>query len=445
MRKLNFLTLGIFIVSVESAGLAHAQDEVQNIPKLSLFMYLEHETIRENDPMHIVIWILNESSQNLTDIKLYVAAPVFLHWYQDESSLIDSCNGPEIRFPLRVDSMSAHSTLNYKFCAKFTSGRVGTFKLLSTVQYRWITDKRQGQSYATSEEKSFSIDIFGTDEVLGIPLAFAGFVVPGLFLWFTLHTFRVPFSLNLPSDEKLIFSVVTSVCLMGLPLLIRSFFDWELKYLDMSSEISAIKLVALAVIGIVFGLLVGGGYRLLLWLKMRAEREKLISPNDDYVRFLIAILKLNPNYIGVPIRIKDSEGNQYVGSHFAETTGSIDVYLVGSFQIKAQELKAIIDIGNFLDQKNNLKQDRTVLLKILKAVDSHNNRKGKQDNKIEIKLRHSIEAVTSNATLKAGEDAYLVWKKEEISKPVSDRRRKHPLLEIVETKMADPKAGHFRN
>jgi len=80
----------------------------------------------------------------------------------------------------------------------------------------------------------------------------------GLFFWLLLRVWKVPGTLDLKTDEKLLFSLLVSVAVMGLAFLLRRLLPFRfLGYFDLSSDVSLGKLFALAVAGSGLGLVVG--------------------------------------------------------------------------------------------------------------------------------------------------------------------------------------------
>lgn len=118
------LTLVLWLLLLPSfsrTAQAQPQHEPSALPKPSVFLALERQTIRENDPLPLVIWFSNESAHALTEVKLHIAAPDFLRWHDG------GCDGPEIERPLALGSVDAYSSASpRRLCADIGShSRVG--------------------------------------------------------------------------------------------------------------------------------------------------------------------------------------------------------------------------------------------------------------------------------------------------------------------------------
>jgi hypothetical protein len=334
------------------------------IPKPSLIVFFEKDKIRENGPTKVKIWLSNNSDHDLMDIRIHISGPDFLYWYKTNSS------DTKIVTPLTFKSIPAHTTIKHSLIAKLMDGgEVGKFNILFAVEYQWKVEKRIHQSIVTIE-KAIEIDILGTDKILGVPIAFASFIIPGLACLLILQLFKLPFTLNIKQDIKLIFSILVSISIMALSSLLKQQLSWEwLKYLDLSSQISIGKLFVLGGLGSAFGLIVGLIHLLIIKRKQKFERENRITHDDkDFAIIIEKILNLNPKYKGNAVLFQHKDtGIQYIGAHYAKITDLI--YLVGSFMIDKKALSQE-DFPKCLDKNGNILQKKAAILRIIKKANS---------------------------------------------------------------------------
>lgn len=283
--KLAILFLSLFLFFA-AYNIVSAQPKEETLPKPTLLVSFESQRIRENESLPVTVLIANESKYQLVNSDLTIDAPNFLNWHEED------CN-KEAFIPLPLGVIAPGAVVKHKLCVEINSrnkSKVGDFNVLFTLNYSAQLENRTRTNFITSE-KTVKVDVFGTDNIAGIPLAFAVFIVPGMFFWLVLRLWKIPFSLTLGVEEKLTLSVVVSIiCLAfaaALNYLIPSpesrLLQW-IKYFDTSSEISIPKLLALAVTGAVLGVLFGIGFSLiqncLQNRRRKNEKDKLIVPNN---------------------------------------------------------------------------------------------------------------------------------------------------------------------
>lgn len=415
------LLIAIYVLTLSQAGGKRAKaEETITPPKTSLSVSLERQTIRENEPLPVVVSFSNDSSETLTDVKLTITGPSFIEWHEND------CDGAEIKGPVTLDPVPAYSSLtSRKLCLKLNPDKtiVGSHNLLFSVEYLWKAKDGNHRSVTTSE-KPISVDLFGTDKIIGVPLAFAGFIVPGLFFWFVLRLFKVPFSTNMGTEEKLIFSIIVSVLCMGLMFLIRLLFDlpW-MKYFDISSDISLVKLLYLALAGSLLGLVFGVSYKSKQEMRRKQERALIITPNDTRIALLKKILGLNPDYNGTPVlvRLRGEDKCEYVGSHWAKTADT--TFLVGAFRIVRQDLPQDVQDGlkQLSDAQGHLTQNKANLINALNLVNAHPD-----------SVQPDTPVVCYAGTNKsATKKEYFRWNNEEVSSVIPDWNRGIKLLDLA--------------
>src|SRR2546421_13104305 len=70
--------------------LAQAADETaknSDTPRPSVTVSLEQSSLREMEPVQMIVWILNDSTQSLSGVQLHIDGPSFLAWRDG------GCNG----------------------------------------------------------------------------------------------------------------------------------------------------------------------------------------------------------------------------------------------------------------------------------------------------------------------------------------------------------------
>lgn len=333
-----------------ASGSAEPQTAKESVTKPVASIFFERQTIRENDSVAVSLWFSNEGNLNLKEVELFIEAPDFLSW-QDES-----CQSA-IGKPLSLGPVKANSVLTRKLCIKTGSDvSVGSFNIAFSFAYRWEANGLTYQSVLVSE-KTLASTLFGSDTVAGVPLNLAGFVVPGLFFWLVLSLLKVPGSMQLPLGDKMIYSVVVSIGIVGLA-------GW-FKRIDTSGGIGIVRLARLAAVGIVLGLAVSGGYYVARAVRRRRARTRVIDAYDDPDVVLEKILRQNlrlprtystleslhkknenrpwiawilkktqrliPRYDHHRVVVHLKEGGSQIGSMSATNDGSI--WLAGWFQI----------------------------------------------------------------------------------------------------------------
>lgn len=389
-------------------------------PKTTLSISFERATIREGEPLPVVVSFSNDSALPLTDVKLSINAPAFVELH------VDNCKGTELKEPLSLGSVPASSTIKPRqlcLSLKPDLSTVGTYNLLFTVEYAWKAADGAHQS-AVISEKAITVDLIGTDNIVGVPLAFAGFIVPGLFFWVFLRMMKVPVALNLEADEKLILSIIVSVVCIGVAFLFSRLLGWWwLKYFDISNNINLTKLLFLALSGTLLGLVWGKVYQYRQNKKRKAEEALLIRTNDTKVVLLKKILGLNPDYTGNPVlvRLKNGDTSEYVGSHWAKTVDA--TYLVGSFRIDSQALSDETNSALKNHQKDgHLIQTKEHLIAVLNLLPPAEAESVAVNSGI-ICYEGKTETVTNKP--------YYKWSNDEISSVLPDWNRGLNLLDLA--------------
>jgi hypothetical protein len=322
------LLSGLLLASRPLGPVAQSQ-----APSPSLLVYLDHDTLRSGQPIAVSIWINNDSASSLSQANLIFTGPDFLLLRPA------GCAGKPLDRTIPLGSIAAHSTLPPReLCLDLApSIQVGDFNLLFMLQYQWDENGRAHESL-TSQEKKVSVDVLGASSLLGVPLAFSSFILPGLAFLFIAGLW-IPKINDLKPDARLFSSVLISSAIIAVGLALSAFVRWApLGLLDIGYEISLAKLAVLALLGGLLGLLAGRGYQ--AWYTRQQEKEKarLIALGDKPATVLKKMLDLNPRYAGQPVQIQLKDGKSYLGAHWA-ASGSATV-LAAAFQIDREDLPA---------------------------------------------------------------------------------------------------------
>ena len=424
IRKLYFTFLfSLLACPLSVSDEAHAQ--ALTTPKPGIVVTFDRQLLRREQSIKATIWVSNDSEKTLSTAQINIASPSFLEWHDQ------SPDGKVVTLPLQLGSLPLHKSHSVVLFATLKDKfDVGDFNLLFIVPYTWQAGRSQQQSVVWME-KSIKVDIFGTNNVLGVPLAFASFVLPGLFWLITMRlVFKVPFAQALEKDDKLIFSVMVSAMIIASATLVRRWYDWPmLENFSLNSQVGPEKLIYLTLVGGALGVTWGSGYRFQRFLEtkeaQRLERELQINVNDDAATLLNKILLLNPAYNGTPVMVCLKNGCKYSGFHYSMTSQA--AFLVGAFKVEKENLRettqeTLLQEG-LLDSGGNLIQETSKLhraLEIIKLL----------EGKVEVESRDFVAQVIDHdqsiTSLK-----YLTWKVEEISAVIPYLMRKGKLLELV--------------
>jgi hypothetical protein len=322
---------------------------------------LERSMIREVDTVPVTIWLSNQASQVINDVRVEIARPDFL----DLSS--PQCDGQLVGSTVTFGDVPANSSVNCKLYLVTTRYReiiVGEYNLLFTFQYQWRDNNGVHKSVVTAE-KPVKVNLLGTDSVAGIPLALAGFIIPGLFFWIAIRLLKVPWGVDFALGDKTIYSIIIS----SLFMLVGTWYD----YVNLRNGISLIKLGKLAGAGFIVGVLLGGAYH--IWHSWRQKRTAAyrISFGDEPTTTLGKILTLDSRYNPSMLRrvlarifpaarltkprtiVKLRDDKEYVGS-LGIRDGDL-VALVGSFKILTAGVdQETIRTASRLEQEGNFRE-----------------------------------------------------------------------------------------
>jgi hypothetical protein len=402
MKFIPLLALWVFFIPlhVVAQDQLKKEDKKEDESPLKSSISLARQTIRENDSVQVQIWLSNAWDQNLTEVKLHVVTPSFLKWY------VGTCKEwQEKKFQeehkqfLSFGPVSARTVHAKTLCIKSDPDIVvGDFNLLFAFEYEWL--KQNNPQYSSVVvEKTLKATLLGSDNVAGIPVGLAGFIVPGFFFWMVLTLFKVPWlpwsSEQLALGDRMIYSVLIS---MGIVVLGGQFKDT-----DISTGLGLTKLGYLAFMGLVLGIVVSIIDRLVRYLiqqqrqrQQKKAEEKLIKIGDGLEVLLEKLVERFPNIQQPRAIVLLKNGQRFKGSlaqQDAEGTA-----LIGWFQIQInQQTKAITDR---LKEFEKTRQWREILTLA-------------RSQELEIKIRDPIFNITAGGD-EPQPDAYKTWASAEV-------------------------------
>lgn len=349
-----------------------AQDETPR-PHLEITISFEQDNIRLNAPVMVTLWVSNQSDVAVTSASLVIEKPDFIVFHRD------SCSSPAQTSPINLGALPPHTIIPapISFCLTLErqTALAGDYNILTGVLYSW----EQGADIV-SVEKPLRVDLIGTDTILGIPLGFAGFVLPGLMLLVALRWFKVPIANDVQSTDRLIYGVLLSLILLG-P------FSWLatqpgapawMSWLDFQQQVSIERLIIFVLVGLLIGVVIGLVYSGLEWQKKMAAQFQAalqIKPDDRPHTLLKKALLLNPNFRDKRILLeKKDDRTQIFAYHYAFYDKSL--YVFAQFQLVISLLPAEIQekVRQIKASAGNSQLDSSHLLSILKLLkDDHAN------------------------------------------------------------------------
>jgi hypothetical protein len=366
-------------------------------PNPSIVVSMEKKEIREKERLKVTLWISNNSWQDLTGVKLFISAPVYLKWYKND-------NDDALSIPLEVKTIPAQSVIHRPVWIELVPDQaVKEFNILFVLEYSW----ENKQSFV-AVEKSLKIDYLGFDRVMGLPLTIIGFFLPGFVFLLMLKLLGVDYYRKLEKEITLVLSVIVSVVILLIGYLLKLLINWSwLRFFSFDFKISSGKLVVLITSGAALGLVVGTTYIVYHTSKMHRQRKNELKEGDANSILIKKILTLNPGYDGSTASIY-VDGAEYLGAHYAETKD--EVFLLGSFQVNRQELPAEIieklEKKECIDENGELVQTKKKILEVIRMVERLPG--------VPIEVRCPIHRnVNDNWEYK--EKMVLVWKKEQLT------------------------------
>lgn len=375
---------------------------------------LERSVIREEDNVPVNIWLTNPGSQALNEVQVDITSPSFLSL--STSQCAGTLNKNIVKFGNVPANSSTSCTLNL-VTTKDKEIVVGDYNLLFTVQYQWKDNNGSHGSVVTTE-KPLKVNLLGTDSVAGIPLALAGFIVPGLFFWIALRLFRVPWGVDLPLGDKTIYSIIIS----SLFMVVGAWYD----YFNVNNGISLNKLLKLAAVGFAAGFVVAIAYH--VWNRWRLKKlaGKRISFDDSEAAILGKALQLNPNYN--PGKLRRLLALIFPRAAYTKPVTLVrlrdNTEYVGSFAVRDPE--SVVLLGWFSVQTNGADKVLTKAAKQLaedgKLLELH---RFATENKLEIAV---IDQIRQRGDNKAFGGAMVVGNDRVFVRTELNKRAREPLI-----------------
>ncbi len=318
---------GLLFFFATTAGFnqaAPAAPEAEKAPAPQMTISLEHPILRENDalPMHIVI--SNPSDFDLQNVRLEWSAPANLEFQSSATGGKLPQNAIDLG---GVPSQKGSSTIVAKDIWVISPDiKNGDYNLLFRLSYEWKAKEGIKHGLLVTE-KPLKSAFLGTDSFAGVPLALAGFIVPGLLFWLALDFWKTPWRIQGPTlGDKTVYSVLVSMLLMAVVLKLPLKKD----YFDITEGLSWPKLGALALLGGGVGMLVGALDRFFRWL----HTKHLLHPNDSDATLLVKLLRLNVGRDEPKTTVTLTNGQSFEGSVGGQSSDR--TYLVGWYKVRSQ-------------------------------------------------------------------------------------------------------------
>ena len=364
MKKNWLRIVGLLIVTFGlcSAPAVAAAQSADAAPKIAMVISLQQDTLRIDDQAQGVLEIANQSDVAADDARFEAALPDFLVLHAG------TCAGQPLAAALDLGPLPAHAVKTQPFCINLNpnTARAGSFNLLFKITYTW-----NQKTDLTAVEKTVQVDLIGNQTILGLPLAFAGFILPGLMFLIAVRWFKVPWAVGLSGEDKLVYSVLLSLLLVG-P------FAWLgsrpgapalVQLLSFSQQVTIERLAAYLVIGFVFGLITGWAFE-----KYRSDQERKIkalelSIHDDPRTIIQKALLLNPDYHGGQVSFSHKQkGSLIQGAHYVEAGSKL--YIFSEFRLNGSQLDGHTQgqVKKLIGSAANFGTDGKLILSVLSLI-----------------------------------------------------------------------------
>jgi len=311
--KANCVTVFFVLFCVLIFSDTGASSNTTEQSKPDLLVHFDRQTIREDDSLLIEVLLSNSGDVDLTGTVLQINSPEFLLLHEVKSGNVENLPLPDNR--LTIGTVTSHSLIRKIIQIKSPSViQVGSFSLLFTVEFT------NGNAHGVvSVEKSLQASLFGSDTIAGVPIALAGFIVPGLFFWVIISWFRVRWSVDVALGDKMIYSVLVSVIL----LIVGAWFN--IGAMDVRKGIGVIKLVHLASSGVALGIIVGTSTRIYLIIiqHQKAKRQIRLAENPECIFRKLLLKNLDAKEEQFRIRLTNQDNDVYVGSLFDQSQDTL--------------------------------------------------------------------------------------------------------------------------
>jgi hypothetical protein len=342
---------------------------------------------------------------------------------------MNGCDDPTHSSIIDLGTLPPHSAVTQPISLCITldpkTAVAGIYNLLISVVYQWD----QGSDLVTAE-KNLQVDLIGTETIVGIPIGFAGFVLPGLMLLVALKWFGVPWATSLQTEDRIIYGVILSLVLLG-P------FSWMagqpgipqwVTWLDFQKQVSIERLGIYILVGVLIGTLIGLFYKSVEIKKMRDVKFKesmQIIEGDQAPGLLIKALMLNSKYRAKKVFFQNKTSRVY-GYHYARSGNSI--YIFAHFILILSRLKPDTrkKIRSLIDSEKGTETNPQGILAILKLL-------GNEDAKAFIIAIPVIEVATVGKSNPINPNqAYLRIDGDQYLQPQYEENLEGSLLEIMD-------------
>lgn len=363
IRWFGWLALALaFALLVFPSTLVSAQ-EGEKRPKITLQVFLQQASLRVNDQAQVTVHLSNPTAYAVDSARLEIFAPAFVRLHRGD------CSAPLQTGPLDLGTVPANSVKTEVFCLDLDtrSARSGSFNLLFSLVYSWGE-----KTDLAAVEKEVAVDLIGSETILGIPLAFAGFILPGLMLLIVLRWFKLPWAAGLSSEDRLIYSVLISVIPLGMVSWLsgRVRLPGLVQFFNFGQQVTIAHLVGYVLLGAAVGLLIGLVYRLSRFLRKRTL-DALVSAPPSIPQAIHTALRLNGNYKGGPVLFSNKKtAAQVKGAHCVETDERY--YVFSQFRLNYDNLSA--DDKKFIDSlpgvRNDFGMKKGLIRKVVERVNN---------------------------------------------------------------------------
>jgi hypothetical protein len=337
--------------------------EANPLPVIKVVISLQQDKIRINGQIPIRIIVNNESDVAVDSADLSIVAPDFFLFHQE------NCAGSKTIRSIQMGNFPAHSTKSQTICLSLDrpTAQSGAYKILFVTRYDW-----EQNSASLSEEKTIEVDLIGAESILGIPIAFAGFFLPGLMLLITLKGFGIPWAVDLKTEDRIFYSIFISLIIIGPISLLATNPTAPLwiQWLSFDQQVNLVRLAVYILLGLGFGLIIGFIHR---WVTAREKANATLDKADAIPEIIRKSLILNPDYRGGPVTLTiKSKTAKAIGSHTCETDGKYYIFPEFSLtldQISPKSRRAVEDeISSRAPKALLYEEDPKAIQKILRIV-----------------------------------------------------------------------------
>jgi hypothetical protein len=389
------------------------------VPKMNLAISFRQGTIKINDKVLVTVFVTNESDVPITSAILTISRPDFLLVYRD------SCGASPLNSPIEIGALAPYSTLAQPltlcFALETDTAVAGSYNILFAIRYEW--DKN---SDLVTSEKPVNVDLIGAESILGIPIGLAGFVLPGFIVLVILKRFSIPWVKDFDSVDRVIYSVIFSIILLG-P------FSWLgsqpnmppwIVWLDFRQQVNLIHLVFYVLIGILIGTAIGLAYLGRSESAKKALADRTVTESDQPLQLIRKALLLNGKCTGRKVRFQKKEGNSEIyGYHYAPYNKGYIVF--ANFQLVLPRLPESVrlKVSKLAASSRSMNTDPKGILAVLKLL------KDTDKNVFHI-ANYVLEMVGGKQTDSSKNSSYMILPPDLYNPPVEANETGY-LFEIV--------------